>query len=156
MQSSHRHPATRFAGLGLIVLLSNIGAFGCASNSTNDTAGNAVPVARLQSRPTAMDALMDKAKPAPSDHVMQLELEFALRNKTEFDQLMSDISNPHSKRYQQWVTPEEIHRRFGESQADFDAVAQWIATQGFTINAKNFGSDSYFFPFLATVAQVNR
>ena len=138
-----------------MILMSSIGALGCASISSDSVAGGP-PVARLQSRPTAMDALMDKAKPAPSDHVMQLELEFALRNKAEFDQLMADISNPHSKRYQQWVTPEEIHQRFGESQTEFDGVAQWIAAQGFTITDKNFGSNDDFIRFKGTVAQVNK
>jgi subtilase family serine protease len=99
---------------------------------------------------------MDKAKPAPSDHVMQLELEFALRNKPEFDQLMADISNPHSKRYQQWVTPEEMHTRFGESQAEFNAVLGWIASQGFTITDKSFGTNDDFVRFKGTVAQIDK
>jgi subtilase family serine protease len=156
MRSSRGLVAIRCATLGLLLLTSSIGTLGCASNSSSQTAANAAPVTHLQSRPTTMDPLMDKAKPAPSDHVMQLELEFALRNKAEFDQLMAEIQNPHSKRYQQWITPEEMHRRFGESQTEFDAVLQWIGAQGFTITDKSFGSNDDFIRFKGTVAQVNK
>ena len=146
----------RCAGRVPLLLAMSIATIGCASNAGTEAAANATPVTRLQSRPTAMDPLMDKAKPAPRDHVMQLELEFALRNKPEFDQLMADISNPHSKRYRQWVTPEEMHTRFGESQAEFEAVLGWIAAQGFTITDKNFGSNDDFIRFKGTVAQINK
>jgi hypothetical protein len=146
----------RLAGLVPLLLAMSIATLGCASNSGTEAAASATPVTRLQSRPTAMDPLMDKAKPAPGDHVMQLELEFALRNKAEFDQLMADISNPHAKRYQQWLTPEEMHTRFGESQAEFDAVLQWIGAQGFAITDKSFGSNDDFIRFKGTVAQINK
>src|SRR5438876_11582214 len=146
----------RCASLGLLLLTTSLATFGCSSSSSTETAANAAPMTHLQSRPTAMDPLMDKAKPAPSDHVMQLELEFALRNKAEFDQLMAEIQNPHSKRYQQWITPEEMHRRFGESQAEFDAVVGWIASQGFTITDKSFGTNDDFVRFKGTVAQIDK
>jgi subtilase family serine protease len=156
MRPSRRFTAIRFAGLAMILLTSSIGTLGCASDSDTTTAANATPVTRLQSRPTTMDPLMDKAKPAPSDHVMQLEVEFALRNKAEFDQLMADIQNPHSKRYQQWLTAEEMHRRFGESRAEFDAVRQWITAQELTITDQSFGSNDDFIRFKGTVARVNK
>ncbi len=156
MRPSRRFVARRFAGVSLLLLTGSIGMLGCASISSTEAAANATPVTHLQSRPTAMDALMDKAKPAPSDHVMQLELEFALRNKAEFDKLMAAIADPHSKRYQQWVTPEEMHSRFGESQAEFDAVLQWIASRGFTITDKSFGTNDDFIRFKGSVAQVNK
>jgi subtilase family serine protease len=145
----------RLLALGLL-LLGGAALPGCGENADSKTTANPAPVMRLQSRPTAMDPLMDTAKPAPSDHVMQLEVEFALRNKAEFDQLMADIQNPHSKRYQQWLTPEEMHQRFGESQAEFDSVLQWTQAQGFTVIDKSFGSNDDFIRFKGTVAQVNR
>lgn len=144
--------------LGIVALLLaiNLLTLGCGETQQAANAPNAVPVAHLQSRPTTMDPLMDRAKPAPSDHVMQLELEFALRNQPAFDKLMADIQNRHSKRYQQWLTPEEMHQRFGESQAEFAAVLQWIQAQGFTVTDKSFGTNDDFIRFKGTVALVDK
>jgi subtilase family serine protease len=144
-----------FAGVGFLVAWSILAA-GCGVNTSSATAANATTVTRLQSRPTAMDALMDKAKPAPSDHVMKMELEFAMRNKAEFDKLMAEIQDLHSKQYQQWLTPEEMHQRFGESQSDFDSVLQWLQSQGFKIMDKNYGTNDDFIRFEGTVAQVDK
>ncbi len=147
-------PDTRGTIALALLLAMTLIAFGCGE--TTETAANAIPVAKVQSRPTTMDAFMDKAKPAPSDHVMQLELEFAMRNKAEFDQLMADINNPHSKRYQKWVTSEEMHQRFGESKPEFDSVLQWIQSQGFTVTDTSYGTNDDFIRFKGTVAQVNK
>jgi len=139
-----------------LLVTSGLGAFGCAESASNSSAANATPVVRLQSRPTALDPLMARAKEAPSDKVMTMELEFAVRNQAELDKLMAEIEDPHSSRYHQWVTPEEMHTRFGETQAEFDAVAQWLASQGMTITDKSFGTNEDFIRFTGTVAQVDK
>src|SRR5260370_37502021 len=92
--------AGRLTGL-LLALLCASGLLGC-SDLTTQPAANATPVTRLQARPRALDSLMGKAHEAPSDHVMQMELEFALRKQAQLDQLMAEIRDPRSKRYQQW------------------------------------------------------
>lgn len=99
---------------------------------------------------------MTKAKEAPPDHVMQMELEFAMRNQAQFDQLMNQINDPHSSRYQQWLTPEEMHQKFGESQADFNAVLDWLKSQGFTVTDQSYGSNEDYIRFSGTVAQVDK
>ena len=147
----------RLIVVSAVSLMLGVMLLGCGDTSqATDNAAGAVPVTKVQSRPTTMDPLMDKAKPAPSDHVMQLELEFALRNKAEFDQLMADINNPRSKNYQHWMTPEEMHQRFGESKAEFDAVLQWIQSQGFTVTDTSYGANDDFIRFKGTVAQVDK
>ena len=155
MRSSDR--VGRFLTAIATIIASAILATGCTDTTQSTDAGaNAVPVTKVQSRPTTMDPLMDKAKPAPSDHVMQLELEFAMRNKAEFDQLMADINNPHSKNYQHWMTPEEMHQRFGETKSQFDSVMRWIQSQGFAVTDSSYGSNDDFIRFKGTVAQVNK
>jgi subtilase family serine protease len=128
---------------------------GCAVRPSSEPS-NGSSVARLQSRPTAMDPLMDKAKPAPSDHVMKMELEFAMHNQPEFDRLMNEINDPHSPRYHKWLTPDEMHSRFGESQSEFNAVLGWLQQQGFEITDKEFGTNEDFIRFQGTVAQVDK
>src|SRR5271163_157303 len=101
----------------------------CGEAPSNSAAASAVPVVQLQSRPTALDTQLAKAPEAPADKVMTMELEFAQRNQAELDKLMAEINDPHSPRYQQWITPEEMHTHFGETQAQFGAVAQWLQSQ---------------------------
>jgi subtilase family serine protease len=113
-------------------------------------------VTRLQARPRALDSMMAKAHEAPHDHVMQMELEFALRNQAQLDQLMAAIQNPRSKRYQQWLTPEEVHAQFGESQAEFTAVSGWLQEQGFSITEQNYGTNEDYIRFTGTVGQVDK
>jgi len=140
---------------GLLVT-SGIVVSGCAESPGSSAAANATPVVQVQSRPTALDPLMARAKEAPSDKVMTMELEFAVRNQAELDKLMAEIADPHSRRYQQWVTPEEMHTRFGETQAEFDAVTAWLQSQGLTITDKSFGTNEDFIRFTGTVAQVDK
>lgn len=142
--------------LSSLLVASGLGGWGCAARPDNSAAANATPVVQVQSRPTALDPLMARAKEAPSDHVMTMELEFAVRNQAQLDQLMAQIEDPHSPRYQQWVTPAEMHTRFGETQAEFDAVAAWLQSQGLTVTDKSFGTNEDFIRFTGTVAQVDQ
>jgi subtilase family serine protease len=135
----------------LILLACAIG--GCAPQGAGTENGSAKPVVRLQSRPRIR---MTKAKEAPPDHVMQMELEFAMRDQAQFDQLMNEINDPRSSRYQQWLTPEEMHQKFGESQSDFDAVLGWLKSQGFTITDQSYGGNEDYIRFSGTVAQVDK
>lgn len=144
-----------FAKFSLIALLGASGVVGCAETSTQPANG-AVPVTHLQARPRALDSLMAKAHEAPRDHVMHMELEFALRNQAQLDQLMAEIEDPRSKRYQQWLTPEEVHAQFGESQADFNSVLQWLQAQGFTVLEQNYGTNEDYIRFTGTVGQVDK
>jgi subtilase family serine protease len=139
-----------------LLLLAVLGTYGCGVTQSDSTGANSTPVVRLQSRPTALDSLLAKAKAAPSDKVMTMELEFAVRNQAELDKLMAEIEDPHSPRYHKWVTPEEMHTRFGETQAEFQAVKQWLQSQGMTITDTSFGTNEDFIRFTGTVAQVDK
>ena len=148
-------PLGRILCAGLL-LLGILGTYACGVTQNDSTAANSTPVVRLQNRPTALDPLMARAKAAPSDKVMTMELEFAVRNQAELDKLMAAIEDPHSPRYHQWVTPEEMHTRFGETQAEFQAVKQWLQSQGMMIIDGSFGTNEDFIRFSGTVAQVDK
>lgn len=138
----------------LILILLALAAGACADIADHNQASTAAPVVRLQTRPGGVS--MAKAKEAPHDHVMQMELEFAMHNQAEFDRLMNEINNPRSKRYQQWMTPEEMHSRFGESKADFDAVLNWVRSQGLTVTDQSYGTNEDYIRFSGTVAQIDK
>jgi len=146
------------ARLGALTLciISGLCASGCGAAATGDQAAGGTPMVTLQNRPTADDPLLAKAKDAPPDKVLNLELEFALRNKAEFDQLINEINDPKSPQYQKWMTPEQMHARFGESQAEFNAVEQWLQAQGFTITDKAYGTNEDYIRFTGTVAQADK
>jgi subtilase family serine protease len=129
------------------------GAFGAKAERTTSTSGE--PLVRLQhDRPEGID--LSKDHDAPADTVIPLEVEFAMRNKRQFDELMSEIADPHSPRYHRWLTPEEMHARFGETQSQFDEVLRWLQAQGFTITDKSYGTNADYIRFEGTVGQIEK
>jgi subtilase family serine protease len=143
------------AWLAIAVLTMAVGvyAFGCAGNNGDEAGGN--HAARLQGlHPTGED--LNAFKPAPSDKEIALELSFAMQHKDQFDELTRETQNPGSKQYQHWLTPEEMHARFGESRAQFDAVEQWLSYQGFTIVEKSYGSNEDYIKFKGAIGQVEK
>ena len=145
------------ACLAIVVLTTAVGvhAYGCAGAGDNGGEAGGKPVARLQGlHPTGVD--LSAFKPAPSDKEIALELNFAMQHKDQFDELMRESQNPGSKQHEHWLTPEEMHARFGESRAQFDAVEQWLNSQGFTIMEKSYGSNEDYIKFKGAIGQVEK
>jgi hypothetical protein len=149
--------------LAVIVLVFAVAVVGCSSttgvlgggNAERTTNPSGEPLVRLQhDRPEDID--LSTAHDAPPDKVVPLEVEFATRNKEQLDQLMLEINDPHSPRYQHWLTPEEMHSQFGETQDDFNQVLQWLQQQGFTITDKSYGTNADYIRFKGTLAQIEK
>src|SRR5271167_3655126 len=66
---------------------------------------------------------------------MTMRITLALHHRADLDQLLRDQQDPSSPRYHQWLTPQEFNARFGPSQAQADAVSNWLARQGFLVTA---------------------
>ena len=47
---------------------------------------------------------------------------------------MRDLTDPHSSRYHQWLTAQELGERFGPASADIDTVMDWLRSAGFKVN----------------------
>ena len=75
--------------------------------------------------------------PADPDLPMR-RIVLALRQRSgaegELRRLLAEQQNPASPSYHAWLTPEEFGRRFGLANDQVDAVADWIRSQGFTID----------------------
>jgi subtilase family serine protease len=144
------------------VLVLALGANGCSvggatfgGKAERTTSASGEPLVRLQhDRPEGID--LSQAHEVPPDKVIPLEIEFAMHNKEQFDQLMSEIADPHSPQYHHWLTPEQMHSRFGETQSQFDEVLKWLQEQGFTITDKSYGTNADYIRFKGTVAQVEK
>jgi kumamolisin len=131
-------------------------AAGCAGGpGMNAVSANGEPVAHLAgNHATGVDLTM--AKPAPENKTLEMEADFALRHQAQFDQLMDQINDRSSPKYHHWLTPEQMHARFGESQSEFNAVEQWLRAQGFAIIDKSYGTNADFIKFKGTIKQVEQ
>src|SRR5512135_2367603 len=99
----------RLAAMACLIACLSLGAGGCADNGSSDE--SAGPVTRLsQNHPTNVDLKHDL--PVPRDKVLTMQVDFALRNQAEFDQLSREIDDKKSPHYHQWLTPEQVHQRF--------------------------------------------
>jgi hypothetical protein len=155
-----------FGWLADLILASALAASGCSTTSGvlggapggRTTSATGEPVVRLQhDHPEGVDlSNLGERFDAPADIVIPLEVEFAMRNKQQFDELMREIDDPHSPNYRRWLTPEEMHARFGETQSQFNEVAQWLQEQGFTITDKSYGTNADYIRFKGTVGQVEK
>ncbi|MBW4028226.1 MAG: hypothetical protein HIU93_12610 [Acidobacteria bacterium] len=66
-------------------------------------------------------------------HHVIVVLQRSADRQASLDQYLSDVQNPHSTRYHQWMTPAEYGSRFGAAADDVQAVAAWLQSQGLGI-----------------------
>jgi len=97
----------------------------------------------------AETASMGNADP---NQPLSMEIHFAVRNEAELNQLLAEQQNPSSPNYRRWLATGEYDRRFGPRQSDIDAVADWLKSEGFTVESASDGS----IKFAGTVAQAQR
>src|SRR5262249_54823492 len=83
-----------------------------------------------------------------------MELQSSPEQHEALDALLAEQHDPSSPRYQRWLTPEEFGEMFGPSQADVDAVTQWLESQGMRVNAVARGRR--FVGFSGTAGQMER
>jgi hypothetical protein len=133
------------------------GVLGGGTAERTSSAGG-VPLVRIQhDRPEGIDlSNLGERFEAPADRVIPLEVEFAMRKKQQFDELMREIDDPHSPHYRRWLTPEEMHARFGETESQFNEVLQWLEEQGFTITDKSYGTNADYIRFKGTIGQIEK
>jgi subtilase family serine protease len=84
--------------------------------------------------------------------MLQLKIVFAVRDKQVLDQLQSELQDPTSKKYRQWLTPRDFERRFGQSSARVREVERWLTSNGLRI----LRADANEIIFRATVAQAEK
>jgi hypothetical protein len=147
-------PALALAASGCSTTSGVLG--GGTAERTSSAGGE--PLVRLQhDRPEGIDlSNLGERFEAPADRVIPLEVEFAMRKKQQFDELMREIEDPHSPHYRRWLTPEEMHARFGETESQFNEVLQWLEEQGFTITDKSYGTNADYIRFKGTIGQIEK
>ncbi len=73
-----------------------------------------------------------KSEVAGSETVT-FELYIPLSKKAALEQLLAEQQTPNSAQYHQWLTPEQVHERFGPSAATVAAVKQELTGYGLTV-----------------------
>ena len=107
--------------------------------------GNVHPMARPE---------FDQGAVADSQPItkMHLLLQRSAAQETALQQLMVAQQTKGSATYHAWLTPAQFGQQFGPSDADLQAVTDWLARQGFQVSKVAAGRT--VIEFSGTVAQV--
>ena len=90
--------------------------------------------------------------PADAQQQLNLSVGLQLRNKQELANLLSEISNPRSPMYHQYLTPQEFVAQFGPTADQVQQVKNYLQQQGLTITSVS--PNGLLIDARATVAQA--
>ena len=94
---------------------------------------------------------------APADRKLEsvtLHFNMTAAQQADLNQLLTDLQNPNSPSYHQWLTPAQFGARFGLSSADLGKVTTWLTSKGLTVVSVAPSSNSV--SVSGTVAQVEQ
>jgi subtilase family serine protease len=69
----------------------------------------------------------------PMQHML-LQLRRSPEQEAALKQTIDELQDPHSGKYHQWLTADEMGTKFGPAQQDIEAVSQWLSLHGFQVN----------------------
>jgi subtilase family serine protease len=98
--------------------------------------------------------LLAAATPAHADMPIRLRIYLDLRNKEAARKMSDDLHNASSPIYHKWINPQKFDELFGPLPASYDAIAAWLKSQGFSVNA--IRRDRRDVEFTGTVAQADQ
>lgn len=149
----------RSFGLPLaLFLLAGLGTAG-AQTQASRVAGDwrsSAPVVLAASKPPLSPGEQDLGA-VPGDTTLQRML-LLLQPSAEQQQALAaelaNLRNPASPSYHQWLTPQAFAGQFANSAADVNAVASWLASEGFQVAPLPAGRG--WIEFSGTVAQAEQ
>jgi subtilase family serine protease len=69
----------------------------------------------------------------PGTQIMQLNIVLPLRDRAGLRAFLSELQDASSPNYRQFLTPAQFTERFGPTQADYNAVVQYVKDFGLTV-----------------------
>jgi kumamolisin len=69
----------------------------------------------------------------PSSQRLRLHVVLPPRDRVGLEQFLADIYNPESPNFRNFLTPAEFTERFGPTEQDYDALTNYVRTNGFRI-----------------------
>lgn len=90
--------------------------------------------------------------PADAQQQLNLSVGLQLRNQSDLASLLSDLNNPRSPRYHQYLTPQEFAAQFGPTADQVQQVKDYLQQQGLTVT--NVSPNGLLIDATSTVAQA--
>jgi subtilase family serine protease len=135
--------------LAILVLAS----YGQVAANTDATSASAEPMVTLVDNDLHANN-MDSWPDVPPNQVLQMQIDFRIRNEDKQLKFLKDQQDPQSPDYQRALTREETMANFAVLKEDFDAVVQWLSDQRFEILDAHWDDISYI-NFTGTVEQAS-
>jgi len=85
------------------------------------------------------------------DHML-LQLRRSPEQEQAIQQFVDQLHNPQSPNFHQWLTADQIAKRYAPAQEDVDKVTAWLESRGFTVNV--IYSGKMLIDFSGTAGQV--
>jgi subtilase family serine protease len=82
-------------------------------------------------------ALTQGAQAAAATDLVEFDAYLPLRNEEQLETLLSELHDPSSAKYQQWLEPSDFLKQFGPTEADLSKVQAALTAHGFTVTAVN-------------------
>ena len=77
-----------------------------------------------------------------------------LRNREALASLLREISDPSSRNFRHYLTPEQFTEGFGPTEKDYEALVAFAASQGFTVTKRH--PNRMLLSVSASVAQIDK
>ncbi|WP_162537630.1 Ig-like domain repeat protein [Granulicella sp. WH15] len=141
-------PSRLFA---FVVALAVLCSFAPAQSPSFDTQASRVTI--LSHSAKFLASAVD-AGPLPSSQPLQLTLTLTPTpdRAAALDQFLTDLADPTSPSYHQWMTPQAFASTYGVTADQLAAITTWAQSQGFTIGALSAGGTRL--ALTGTAAQV--
>lgn len=83
------------------------------------------------------DEAITHVQAAAPTAMVEFDVYLPLRNAQQLDELLAQLHDPKSSRYQQWLQPAEFLQRFGPSATDLESASSAVKALGFTVLSSN-------------------
>ncbi len=90
----------------------------------------------------------------PAATQLRLAVGLPLRNQAELDNLLTQIADPASPNFRQYLTPQQFAERFGPTAEDYQALAAFFEANGFSVTGTH--PNRVILDISGTVADINR
>jgi len=90
----------------------------------------------------------------PSSTRLHLAFGLPLRNRDELTNLIQRISDPKNPEFRRYLTPEQFTEKFGPTVEEYETVARFARTNGFTVSGTH--PNRMLLNVSASVAEVER
>ena len=97
-----------------------------------EASGQAQSLMTRHVRPAITNGQAQFLNPLPATQSLRIDIVLPLRDQAGLEEFLREVYDPFSPFYRHFLTVPEFTARFGPSQEDYDAVAQYATSNGLT------------------------